>query len=445
MQASKSARARKARLPQGVSALAQIGEEIERRWAGRCHRFNFFHHIATDCLREAAFHQKFDADEIIAWVNRAENLPPQLDPRSRFGQPPLTVWRNERFVLDLYFWVDTETSIHDHAFSGAFTNLVGHSLNCSYHFERAARHGEGLFTGSLAFKHADYVMPGDVCPIVGGSRFIHRVWHLDCPTITLVARTTQRQANLRQYTYFPEGLAVQYRASPPVEFQRRREFMGYHFRSRHPRRIALCEATLRHARGWELFLLLRDLVTFYLNGTDDAAELEGVLARLPARNRLWIETGLSVMRAAHPLKSVYWHRLQQTEHRLLISLLSTYTERQPVIEWLARHGYADDWRALLTRWLSEMDADKALRLRLGSAGAEIIEHLLGGLSDAEALCELRRTYVISDAEAELLMQGFRRFRELPFLQSFLDSRTRADAVRTRAKGARRAARVAASL
>lgn len=434
MEAVKRTRAG-ARLPRGMSALAQIGEEIERRWAGRDHERKFFHHLAADCLGEAAFHRKFDEDEIIAWVNRAKVLPQQLDPRGNFGQPPLTVWRNERFVLDLYFWVDTETSIHDHSFSGAFTNLTGHSLNCSYRFEHAARHGEGLLTGSLSLERADFVRPGDVCPIVAGSKFIHRVWHLDCPTVTLVARTIRRQPNLRQYTYFSEGLAVQYRSRLPIEFQRRREFMGYHFRSRHPRRLALCEATLARARGWELFTLLRDLVTFYLNGTDDAPELEGLLARLHAPNRLWIETGLAVMRAAHPLKSVYWYRLRRMEHRLLVALLNTYTERGSVVDWLSRYGYGDDWRALLADWLSEMDADKALRLRLGSAAREIITHLLGGLSDAEALGELRRTYVISDDEAELLFQGFRRFRDLPFLQPLLDSRHEAEAVRPAASAA----------
>lgn len=418
-----------ARLPRSVSALVQLGEEIERRWASRKHARKYFHHLAADCLREAAFHRKFDEDEIIAWANRAKFLPQQLDPRGVFGQPPLTIWRTDRFVVDLYFWVDTETSIHDHSFSGAFTNLTGHSLNCSYSFDRDARHGEGLLTGSLALNRADLVRPGDVCTIVAGAKFIHRVWHLDCPTVTLVARTVKRPPKLRQYTYFLEGLAVQYRSRPPIELQRRREFMGYHFRRRHPRRIALCEEMLARAQGWELYILLKDLVGFYLNGTDDAHELEGVLARLPARNRLWIDKGLTVMRATHPLMSVYWHRLRRTEHRLLVALLNTFTDRQSVVAWLSRHGYGDDREALLADWLSEMDADKALRLRLGSAGREIIAHLLGDLSDAEALCELRRTYVISDGEAALLMQGFKRFRELPFLQPLLDSRHRAEAAR----------------
>lgn len=428
----------KARLPPGVSALARIGEEIERRWSGRDYRRQFFHRIAADCLREAAFQKQFDEDEIIAWVNRVKSLPPQLDLRSSFGQPPLTVWRTEGFVLDLYFWIDTETSAHDHSFSGAFTNLTGHSLNCIYRFEDARRHDEGLLTGALLLDRADYVRPGDVCPIAAGAQFIHRVWHLDCPTVTLVARTIKRQPNLRQYTYYSEGMAVQYRARPPVEFRRRREFMGYLFRRRHPRRIDLAGDVLSRAHGWELFTLLQDLVSFYLKDTDDAPELDGLIARLPAGSRLWIDKGLAIMRAAHPLNSVYWQRLRRTEHRLLIALLNTYTERRPLIEWLAHHGYAGDWRAQLTEWLSEMDADKALRLHLGSARAEIIAHLLGGLSDAEALCELRRTYTIDEAEADLLMQGFRRFRELTFLKPLLDTHHQAETARVASRAAARA-------
>src|SRR3712207_292666 len=117
------------RLPEGVAALARIGEDLERRWAARGHRRRCFHDLAAESLRAASFHRQFDEEEIIDWVNRAPSLPRQFDPRSSFGQPPLTVWAAEHFVLDLYFWVDTDTSIHDHSFSGAFTNLSGHSLN----------------------------------------------------------------------------------------------------------------------------------------------------------------------------------------------------------------------------------------------------------------------------------------------------------------------------
>lgn len=418
-----------ARLPDGVAALARIGEDLEGRWASRGYRRRYFHGLAAECLSAASFHRQFDEEEVVTWVNRAASLPRQLDPNSSFGQPPLTVWGTERFVLDLYFWVDTDTSVHDHSFSGAFTNLSGNSLNCAYRFEHAARADDGVRTGSLMLDRAEYLKPGDICPIAAGPKFIHRVWHLDCPTVTLVARTITRPRSLRQYSYYTEGLAVRYRRRPPVEFQRRREFMRYLFRRRHPRRAALAEELLARARGWQLFTLLEDLLKLYAKEPDDARELDGIIARLPARCRTWIDKGLAVMRGADPLEAVYWRRLRRTEHRLLIALLGTYKDGGSVVEWLARHGYSGDWRATLTGWLSEMDADKALRLRLGSARAEIIAQMLRGLSDAEALRELRRTYAINEPETALLAQGFKRFRELAFLKPLLEHGLRAEAAR----------------
>ena len=414
---------RRARVPESVKALARIGEDIERRWAARNYRRQYFEHIAAECLQVASFHRQFDEEEIISWVNRAASLPQQLDLRSNFGQPPLTVWRTDRFVVDLYFWVDTETSIHDHSFSGAFTNLTGQSLNCTYQFERGVQADEGVLLGSLLLDRAEHLKPGDICTITAGPKFIHRVWHLDCPTITLVPRTITRRRGLWQYSYYPEGIAVRYRRKAPIEFQRRREFLEYLCRRQHPRRLELAEEVLSRARGYRLFTLLGDLL-FYLKEPD---ELNSLIARLPSSCHDWVNTALAVMRATDPLKGVFWRRLRLTEHRLLIALLSTYQESWSVAEWLARHGYPGDWTATLTSWLAEMDQDKALRLHLGSARTEIIALLLRGLSDEEALCELRRTYTITDSEAELLRQGFRRFRELHFLKPLLETGLRVGA------------------
>lgn len=427
MNSTDSGRARRTRLPRSVARLALMGQEIERRWAERAYRPGAFPRLAAEALRAASYHEEFDEDTVAAWVQRARSLPRQLDPRSSFGQPPLTVWHGERFVVDLYFWVDTETSIHDHSFSGAFTNLSGHSLNCSYRFERPEEVGRGVLTGSLELDEATYLRPGDVCPIVAGQKFIHRVWHLDCPTVTLVARTAGGgPRRRRQYTYFPEGLAVEYRSAPPIEFQRRREFLSYLFRRRHPRRMELAGEVLTGADAWERCVFLGDVAAHNAKDEDAAAhEVDELVARLPRDCRPWLDTALAAARAsADPLASVNWSRLRRTEHRLLVSLLNTYAERRPLLDWLARHGHAaaGGWREQLTRWLSEMDEDKAIRLRLGGARREIIAQLLRGRSDATALRELGRTYAITDAEAELLRQGFKRFRAIPCLKPLLGPR-----------------------
>lgn len=406
-------------LPPNIAALAQLGAELERRWAARGYRAQIFPALAAEALHAAAYHCQFAEDEVIAWVHAARSLPTQLDPRSRFGQPPLTVWYSDRFVLDLYFWVDTETSIHDHSFAGAFTNLSGHSLNCAYRFEQPTEVGKGLLTGSLQLAEAVYLQPGDVCPIVAGPRFIHRVWHLDCPTVTLVARTIQRPRPRRQYSYFPAGIAIEYRQRPPIEFQRRRELLNYLFRRRHPHRYARAAELMAGAEQWAMCIYLGDVVMHHKQENAAAGELDGLLARLPAHCRTWLDAALAAMRADDPLTSINWARLRRTEHRLLVALLNTFTEREPLLAWLARHGHAGDWRTQLTTWLAEMDADKALRLHLGSARTEIIAHLLRARSDAAVLRALDKTYAITAAEAELLKQGFKRFRQLPFLQPLL--------------------------
>lgn len=414
---------RRARDPESVTALTRIGEEIERRWSARGYRHNYFHDIAAECLHAPAYHREFDEDEIINWVNKTTSLPEQLDPRSNFGQPPLTVWRTDRFVVDLYFWVDTDTSTHDHSFSGAFTNLAGQSLNCTYRFEQGVRADEGVLLGNLLLDQSELLKPGDICAIPAGPRFIHRVWHLDSPTITLVPRTVTRRRGLWQYSYYQEGMAVRYRRKAPIEFQRRRDFLAYLFRRQHPRRVEMAEEMLSRARGYRLFTLLGDLL-FHMKDRD---EFDNLVARLPERCHQWLDTAMAVMRATDLLQGVYWRRLQRAEHRLLIALLSTFQDSGSTAEWLRQHGYAGDWTTMLTSWLSEMDQDKALRLQLGSARTEIMSHLLRGLSDEQALRELRRIYTITEPEAELLRQGFRRFRELHFLKPLFNSGFHAEA------------------
>lgn len=422
----RAAKRTRGRIPESVTAITRIGEEIERRWSARSYRRQDFHNIAAECLQAAACHRQFDEDELIRWVSQATSLPQQLDPTSNFGQPPLTMWRTERFVVDLYFWIDTDTSVHDHSFSGAFSNLIGNSLNCVYRFEQPVAVDKGILLGSLKLDRSEYLKPGDICAIAAGPKFIHRVWHLDCPTITLVARTITRSRGLWQYSYYPEGMAVRYRRKAPIEVQRRREFLSYLFRRQHPNRVALAEEVLSRARGYRLFTLVSDLVS-HMKEPEQATELDALLARLPPNCHRWLDTALAVMRSPEPLKGVYWLRLRTTEHRLLIALLSTYKEIGFTAEWLAGHGYGDDTYALLTNWLSEMDADKSLRLRLGSARTEIISYLLRGLSDEETLRELRRNYTIADSEVELLTQGFRRFRELNFLKPLLETSRQAAA------------------
>jgi len=63
------------------------------------------------------------------------NLVPQKNLDATFGQPPITLFHHDRFYIEALFWLSSTTSIHQHAFAGAFSVLAGSSVQARYRFE----------------------------------------------------------------------------------------------------------------------------------------------------------------------------------------------------------------------------------------------------------------------------------------------------------------------
>ncbi len=115
-----------------IDIVRQLGEEVEKAWARADYALDTFAPIAAGDLERYALHEQFDLGEFSDWLSQTGELAKQLDLRSKFGDPPITLWRSSRFVIDIYFWIEPETALHDHGFAGAFTNLAGESLHCIY-------------------------------------------------------------------------------------------------------------------------------------------------------------------------------------------------------------------------------------------------------------------------------------------------------------------------
>jgi hypothetical protein len=58
--------------------------------------------------------------DIQSWIIQTHKLSRQLNNNGLFGQPPVTLARKEGFVIDVYFWIDGTTNIHEHQFEGRF-------------------------------------------------------------------------------------------------------------------------------------------------------------------------------------------------------------------------------------------------------------------------------------------------------------------------------------
>lgn len=189
-----------------VAPIIELGRDIDAAWLGCEYELKAFPSLCVERMQAARIHEVVRPDDVIRWALNAE-LPAQHDPTGRFGQPPVTVYRGRRFVITVLFWVDATTAIHDHGFSGAFGVLSGRSIETTFAFE-VSKDFDGRFQlGELQVRGTALRKPGDYTPIVAGPRFIHSLFHLERPSVSLVVRTFSDPSPGVQLRYHPSGFA----------------------------------------------------------------------------------------------------------------------------------------------------------------------------------------------------------------------------------------------
>lgn len=186
----------------------KLGCEIEDLWRDENYDEEIFPALAADALKRADLPSKVTAWEVLEWTLGQNELPPQKDPGARFGDPPITLFVAPRFYIDVYFWVDGTTQIHQHSFCGAFQVLLGSSIHSWYEFERREAINKFIEIGDTNLKLCELLEVGQVQEIWAGRQYIHSLFHLDQPSATIVARTAQSPLSLPQYSYHKPYLAI---------------------------------------------------------------------------------------------------------------------------------------------------------------------------------------------------------------------------------------------
>jgi hypothetical protein len=131
-----------------------------------------------------------------------------LQSMSGFGQPELIAYEHPRFYIQLLFWLDGTTDIHQHEFSGAFHVMHGSSIHAHYTFENAQSVTPHLRLGDVRMKQIELLETGRTVSIVSGQSCIHSLFHLDSPSVTVVLRTHNDPGTGPQFNYLPPHLAV---------------------------------------------------------------------------------------------------------------------------------------------------------------------------------------------------------------------------------------------
>ncbi len=145
---------------------------------------------ASQWLKSEKLEDFFNYDEVINYSNTEEARHKKYYAYDQFGERPVTVFRGKNFFVDIYIWTEQDTSLHDHSFSGAFQILRGSAVQRRYRYNSKRINPQNHITeGSLIYQKTEKLTKGSICPINLGESFVHRVIHLEKPTVTICVRT----------------------------------------------------------------------------------------------------------------------------------------------------------------------------------------------------------------------------------------------------------------
>jgi len=191
-----------------MELFTRLGDEVEAAWRDANYDELQLPAIAKRKLIEHDLPSNVSPFDVLEWAMMRPELPPQADPNASFGDPPITVYSGARFHIDVYFWFTGTTAIHQHAFSGAFQVFAGSSIHSWYEFFPDDHVNVFMQFGRMELKVCELLKAGDVQEIIAGCSYIHSLFHLDDPSVTIVVRTRKSPMYLPQYSYHKPHLAL---------------------------------------------------------------------------------------------------------------------------------------------------------------------------------------------------------------------------------------------
>jgi hypothetical protein len=341
--------------------FAKLGELVYRRWRSTAFDERAFPAIAAAALGELPPDQHTTYHDVIEAFVFDATLPVQPG-HTKFGQPPLLVYESLSFYIEVLCWVDGTTAIHQHGFSGAFQVMAGSSIHSTYRFLPRRRINASMELGELSFVGSELLRRGDVRPIEAGRRFIHALFHLDRPSISVVVRTRRELDHGPPWSYLKPGVAL----DPFVDD-------GHDTRARVQQLLRALVLTDRpgYDRFVDRVIGECDLPTVFLVARHcheqamaephriERERLDVVLQAVAARFGDDARVVLPAIDEAVRDMDLMRRReeIHGIEHRFFLALLVNVPTRAELLDLVAAHA-AGDPRATVLRWLRELTREE---------------------------------------------------------------------------------------
>ena len=397
-----------------MELFQKLGATVEYLWREKNYDETLFPAIAANCLREANLPETLSAWEVIEWTLKQTHLPEQRDPGANFGDPPITLYNSSRFHVDVYFWLEGTTAIHQHAFCGAFQVLMGSSIHSWFDFETSEKINTFTEIGNLNLKMCDLLSVGDVQEIQAGKPYIHGLFHLDQPSATIVVRTHKSPLHLPQFSYYKPFLAI----DPFFEEQdtiKKLQSISALIRAKHPETDRMISEWLETADFQTTFSILSNLRSLLQSNKLD----QMFNPNAPAER---FEKFMEIARARHGEKAnifpkVFEHRenveqiikrrsyVTDNEHRFFLALLMNVEGKNQIFSLIKERFPENDPIEKVLDWTFDLSNTRVLGENIPNAlGIEnfddtdlfVLESLLKDRNAGEMESALKSDYPNDD-------------------------------------------------
>jgi hypothetical protein len=334
-----------------------LGRLVSEEWGRRGRRAGTLSEAATAALGTLPPGPEVGALAVLEHAARREDLPASQSALADvFGQPPLVLFAADDFYIQALNWIDGTTDVHQHGFDGAFAVAEGLSLHVPYRFAPTGRLADGhLVVGDLSMGEPELLRPGAVRPIISGFGFVHALFHLERPTLTVVVRNVSSELDYPQYSYLRPGLGYDKLWTDKRTGKRLQAIGAMHRLDPASARRAVAEI-VSEAPVWLAFLAAHDAL--YRSGwTDDVAELCGTLGRrVPAlagvlEPAFEIETQLGNVLSRRAL-------LTERHHRTFLALLANLPDRAAVRSVVGALYPGSEPERRILEWVSELSSPR---------------------------------------------------------------------------------------
>jgi hypothetical protein len=370
---------------QPLAYFEQLGRLVEQRWTARGRHAQQLAEVATDALREVPVPDELTPTSVLGLLAVGSDLPRQRKSSDQFGQPPAVMFKSDDLEVQAITWMEGTTSIHQHGFDGAFRVLWGSSLHVRYSFATGETLSDGhLLAGQLTMEGPEILWTGDVRPIVGGFDFIHALFHLERPSVTIVVRNKSSDLGYPQYDYRLPGLGVDALYPDDRLLIRLRGLHSLHRLDRH----AALDVALDVVGSQDLWTAFRVC--------DDWAYTWGGSTELDALVELLARRHGALAPLLEPMYSEEVRRgrlltrrgmLRESRHRLFMALIVNLPDRSSIHTALNQLFPGEDADELVLGWVREL-ASPEFRgisgLSLGADDLDLLQRQLleGGTDDA---------------------------------------------------------------